>query len=1618
MPQQGWKPPDYSTPVWKPPDYATPVEEPWYSKILSSPLGTFAKNLVNPSQPESEEEYLSKRTGQNKEDAINYAMQRRLDDPSFRLGNVKAPGIGQQIPFLATGAKKLADVLTTDPAAVEREKHPYVAGAIEGLGSFLSELYPMPKPVGGPIGSYARYNLNSEGVAEKPIKIPSLAAKGQDITKLEPTTTPYSKSELKYEPAPGYTFNEETQRYEEVTPKAKVAKKETAPVASRWVSTPEGFKQVDSEVELNKRISPEPPEKDEIQFNKKTEQSSSPWINYSVNYKKRYTNDEFMAEWNDLIKRGEKVGVKPAEGSSNINKLREEVEAAEAAEGIQRSENLYPDVGPNKKTNETPSDAGIPTTKYKAPTEIQYMQSPRVQAAFEAEIAHAEELGINTNKYRGMQLLRKAVKEVEANKKTGAPISSEVQATLKKDEAPPEEGIEQAVNRYGRAVAGTNVRNSIEELTKGYSQPLPAVMVRESLQNALDVTKDMPDGHVTAEINGKEKSIKVTDNGPGMNDEQLAIKLLDVAESGKTNDPNATGGKGVGSASYLYGGKKVEVSSVTNEGGQKVRYFFEGDPETFLDHEKGVEIRKEVMSNSTPTGTTIKTYLTSEQRIVDSQLMLNNIKEHSRDLKPKFTFSTGSELKSIDGNFSAKNGDNIFFDGPLDQYNDASFSIPKNAKASKENYLPIKVLNNGMYQFKTEAYLGSEKVDIKQPVIVDIRPKVRERENGYPFPTSRDELKYDVKNKVETLIREKYANPALESGKVNLAKLYAALPTIDAGPTNRKTFLFDPGNRLTPEESKLFRDSPFIKSYVKVADEFLAKILDAPAFAKERDRLEGVGIVLDPNSHGLHIPNPVTGKSVIGLNPFIHMKYNDLANAARKNVVTIVHEAAHIGKEAPLSTVPFNPSTLEEGTMAADFYSEYIKHVIEETGQNAGHGIDFIKRLGDVVQRTPAKDFNEVIGKIEDIFTGNEGQTKPKYVLTPDKGWVAKESPTRINAGELSPEAKKLLSIYKERERREGTTEDLLSPTGVKSEFRPGGKESSGGNDQSDEEASLNSGIQKLVEGIKTSGPLRQEQEQSYSEERSARVTAGMSEWRKNPSFSGFKKGMQQLKGPLEKVEPENRYSLDNDETDAIFKFISQNKYLTPFEKFRTGLATLKLMEGHIVPQNSELNLLRSTFGNELPDSAIQRWSSEQGFIKGDLLNPITRRQVMKGVNTAKSLMASTDFSAPLRQGLPLIYTKQWWAALKPMFKSAFSEEFFQGLQESLVDRPKYQLGREAGLHLSFENLNAREEAFLGSYAEQIPIMGRIVRGSDRAYTGFLNKLRADTFDSLIDNYKDYGGQDLETLARGAAKFVNVATGRGSLGSLNKMANELNAVMFSPRLIASRLTMLNPRYYLNLPKGIRQEAVKSLFAVAGTGSIIAAFAKGLGADVSVNPTNSDFGKIRIGNTRIDPYAGFQQYITAATRLLSGRDQSSQTERNWRFPGLGDVGLNVATGGGYKLPKVAPKSPTALSVISDFAEYKTSPLASLVWTLLRGQTKQGGPLQITPTMGPPAQTGEIAKRYIPLLIQDLYDVAQDNPKLLPLTALAGTFGMGVQTYGNKPASPIKVRGMGIGMSPVR
>ena len=518
--------------------------------------------------------------------------------------------------------------------------------------------------------------------------------------------------------------------------------------------------------------------------------------------------------------------------------------------------------------------------------------------------------------------------------------------------------------------------------------------------------------------------------------------------------------------------------------------------------------------------------------------------------------------------------------------------------------------------------------------------------------------------------------------------------------------------------------------------------------------------------------------------------------------------------------------------------------------------------------------------------------------------------------------------------------------------------------------------VNRVITVLREAKDVRPIQERLFAQERGKRLTKAQVVRDVAKGEKGFFAEKAQLKGDLPKAQFETlRKTIKQVDIDSLFTKVADSPLISEWDKFaaREGLSKVFGEMGGKIPSKNEIKLLEKVFGEDLTKA---------------LLDKRTMLEKLKDagyqlVNIPRSIMASFDLSAPLRQGIFFIdRPKQFAPAFAQMFKNFGSEKVFKATQEIINQNPNRQLMSDSGLALTDlgYDLSAREEAFMSSWAEKIPLIGKGVRASERAYVSFLNKLRADVFDDLINKAEKLGLNPKKNrdLANKIAKFVNAATGRGSLGKLESAAVQLNSVFFSPRLMSSRLTLLNPIYYITQPKFVRQEALKSLFSFGAIAlTITGLLSLNKGVESEPNMTNADWGKVKIGNTRIDMLGGFQQYIRLAAQLVSGKIESSTT------------GKTMVLGEGYG-------TPNRMDILLRALEYKLSPIASFINGWIKGENALGEEFKIDK---------EVKNRFTPMAAQDTIDLAKDNPKLLPLSVLA-VFGAGLQTYSERTIEDIQ------------
>jgi hypothetical protein len=205
--------------------------------------------------------------------------------------------------------------------------------------------------------------------------------------------------------------------------------------------------------------------------------------------------------------------------------------------------------------------------------------------------------------------------------------------------------------------------------------------------------------------------------------------------------------------------------------------------------------------------------------------------------------------------------------------------------------------------------------------------------------------------------------------------------------------------------------------------------------------------------------------------------------------------------------------------------------------------------------------------------------------------------------------------------------------------------------------------------------------------------------------------------------------------------------------------------------------------------------------------------------------------------------------------------------------------------------------------------------------------------------------------------------------NFEKASGVMNKLLFSPGLLFSRMRMLWPGTYVMASPQMRKEYLRSALGTAAAWYGITEVMKAAGGDdVEVNNdwTNADFGKVRVGNTRMDPGGGFLQFLVAYGRMYEGGWTSSATQQKHEF----GEGINART---------------QFSNLFEFGANKLNPIAKFALDLARSSEYQ------------PFHTNDrLLQLFTPLIVQDAIELANEDPDLLPWLAPISV-GLGTQTY---------------------
>lgn len=384
--------------------------------------------------------------------------------------------------------------------------------------------------------------------------------------------------------------------------------------------------------------------------------------------------------------------------------------------------------------------------------------------------------------------------------------------------------------------------------------------------------------------------------------------------------------------------------------------------------------------------------------------------------------------------------------------------------------------------------------------------------------------------------------------------------------------------------------------------------------------------------------------------------------------------------------------------------------------------------------------------------------------------------------------------------------------------------------------------------------------------------------------------------------------------------------------------------------------------------------------------------------NLSRQLLTSGDLPPVFRQGLFSIGRPKMAAkALKDSLQAMVSEKKRFAIDREIQNRENAPLYQRAKLYLAKDTgqtLSQQEEAYMGNWFKELPrwtVVGPFLRASERSYNTFLNKLRADTFDAAVKAY-EIAPTDTKDL-RALADVINTMTGRAKLPgkALEQGAGALNTFLFAPRFLASRFKLATGQPLWSGTAKSRKFALEQYGRTLAGAAIIYSLANMAGAEIETDPRSTDFGKIKIGNSRLDPLGGLSQITTFLTRVTTGETKGKEGVKALRETMRPLSAIDQATGTKMSATGKASKAGMG-SMIGSFLRTKLNPVAGAAVDLATGKDVTGKP--VTPS-------GMAVRMTVPISFQDILETMEQQgvPKGTAMWILS-LFGMGLQTYGDR------------------
>jgi hypothetical protein len=273
------------------------------------------------------------------------------------------------------------------------------------------------------------------------------------------------------------------------------------------------------------------------------------------------------------------------------------------------------------------------------------------------------------------------------------------------------------------------------------------------------------------------------------------------------------------------------------------------------------------------------------------------------------------------------------------------------------------------------------------------------------------------------------------------------------------------------------------------------------------------------------------------------------------------------------------------------------------------------------------------------------------------------------------------------------------------------------------------------------------------------------------------------------------------------------------------------------------------------------------------------------------------------------------------------------------------------------------------------------------------------------------------------ADVINTFTGRASLGVFDRVAKPLAVVFFSPRNWASVIKTATPVAFYHFggmgskqpgetttglllkgkvkPSVAQKLALMDYMTAIGVTTAMVMLIDAFGDDdedkegvsVEKDPRSSDFMKIRIGDTRIDPWGGRIQMLVLQARML---------------PTMLGGGYTKNTSGQLKRLGEGFTS-TRGELLGTTVKNKLSPSAAIVWDLFNAKVNHyHGEEILTNKFGGPLLIEDPENNFSPIFWETVGELYKEHPATVAsyLTFLA-FLGFGVSTYSKESQRKKKI-----------